>query len=319
MTSWKNDLEDAPKDIPLLAVVGPTGVGKTAVGIFLAQKLQGEIVNFDSVQVYKYLNIGTAKPSPEERAMAPHHLIDILEPEEPFHAAAFVTLADKAIEDIVRRRKQPILVGGTGLYLKALLHGLFPVGDVGPIRQRLKERLQKEGLSPLYQELQKIDPETAKRLSPSDWVRILRALEVYYATGKTFSTLAREHSFRPQRYPCLKIGLYLPRAQLYARLDQRVDLMLAQGFLEEVKNILKRGINPASKPLRSIGYRHMIAYLQGKVSLEEAVRLMKRDTRRYAKRQLTWFRADPEVKWFQPTEREKILSLALAFLKQAKS
>ncbi len=303
----KNDSAEKVKPIPLVAIVGPTGVGKTEVGIFVAENVGGEIVNFDSVQVYKYLNIGTAKPTPEERRRVPHHLIDFLDPNEPFNAATFVELADKAISEIASREKRPILVGGTGLYLKALIHGLFEVGDVSEIRKSLKARLESEGLKALYKELKEIDPETAARLPERDWVRILRALEVYYATGKTFSQLAKEHAFSQRRYPCLKIGLYIDRKELYRMLDERVDKMLRAGLLEEVKELLKRGFDPTLKPLRSIGYRHLIAYLKGEVDLQEAIRLMKRDTRRYAKRQLTWFRADPEIKWFTPFEKEKVL------------
>jgi len=300
--------------IPLIAVVGPTGVGKTEAGIFLARHLDGEIVNFDSVQVYRYFDIGTAKPTPEEREEAPHHLVDFLEPDEEFNAARFVELADRVIAELHARGKQPILVGGTGLYLKALLHGLFEVGDVSAIRRELTQRLQREGLPVLYEELKRVDPETARRLPPTDRVRILRALEVFHATGKPFSVLSREHAFAERRYPCLKIGLTLPREELYRRLDERVDKMLQAGLLEEVKALLDRGFSPELKPMRAIGYRHLAAYLRGELSLEEAVRQMKRDTRHYAKRQLTWFRADPEVIWFRPEEKEKMLSAAREFL-----
>ena len=307
---------DFENPIPLIAVVGPTGVGKTEVAVFLAEHLGGEVINFDSVQVYKYLEIGAAKPSPEELARAPHHLLGILELEEEFNAARFVELADQAIRELHRRGKQPILAGGTGLYLRALLHGLFEVGEVGEIRKRLKRRLEEEGLLALYQELERIDPETAKKVSPRDRVRILRALEVYYATGKTFSVLSREHAFRRRRYPCLKIGLTLPRAELYARLNARVDKMLEAGLLEEVKGLLARGYSPKLKPLRSIGYRHLIAYLKGELPFDEAIRLMKRDTRRYAKRQLSWFRREEDVHWFRPEEKEKILALCRKFLEE---
>ena len=307
---------DAKYKIPLLAIVGPTGVGKTDVGIFLAERLQGEIVNFDSVQVYRYLDIGTAKPTPEERQRVPHHLLDFLEPDEEFNAAKFVALADQAIAKLHAEGKQPILVGGTGLYLKALLHGLFEVGDVSSIREELKACLQREGLTALYEELKRVDPLSAQKIPPSDRVRILRALEVFYATGRPFSALAQEHAFAQRRYPCLKIGLFLPREELYRRLDARVDKMLAAGLVEEVQALLARGFSPELKPLQAIGYRQIVAYLQGKIPFEEAVRLIKRDTRRYAKRQLTWFRADPEVKWFHPEEKEKILKESQRFLKR---
>ena len=307
---------DAKYKIPLIAVAGPTGVGKTAVGIFLAERLDGEIVNFDSVQVYRYLDIGSAKPTPEERRRVPHHLVDFLEPSEAFNAAEFVARADEVIATLYARGKQPILVGGTGLYLKALLHGLFEVGDVSFVREKLQARLQKEGLEALYAELKRVDPETATKVPPRDRVRILRALEVYYATGRPFSALAREHAFAPRRYPCLKIGLTLPREELYRRLDLRVEAMLRAGLLEEVKGLLKKGFSPELKPLQAIGYRQLIAYLQGEISYEEAVRLIKRDTRRYAKRQLTWFRADPEIRWFHPQEKEKILQECRRFLRR---
>ncbi|OAG27750.1 tRNA (adenosine(37)-N6)-dimethylallyltransferase MiaA [Thermodesulfatator autotrophicus] len=309
-----NSEEKFEHNIPLIAVVGPTGVGKTEVGIFLAENLDGEIINFDSVQVYQLLNIGAAKPSPEELARVPHHLLGFLPLDKEFNAAQFVELADQAIKKLHREKKLPILVGGTGLYLKALLHGLFEVGDTSQARKELKARLKKEGLSSLYEELKRIDPAYARKISPKDWVRILRALEVYYTTGKPFSELAREHAFARRRYPCLKIGLTLPREELYRRLDQRADKMLAAGLLDEVRKILAMGYSPELKPLKSIGYRHMIAYLKGKLSFEEAVRLMKRDTRRYAKRQLTWFKRDHGVKWFHPNEKEKILVTAKKFL-----
>ena len=294
--------------------MGPTGVGKTALGIELAERFSGEIVNFDSVQVYRYLDLGTAKPTPEERARVPHHLIDILEPDEPFNAAAFVERADRVITEITARGHLPILVGGTGLYLRALLHGLFPVEVPEEIRLRLRDRLIREGLASLYEELRQRDPEAARRIHPHDRVRVLRALEVCLATGRTFSELARAHAFRERRYQALKIGLNIPREELYRRLDERVDRMLAQGLLEEVKSLLERGFSPDLKPLQAIGYRHMIAYLTGQLSFPEAVRLMKRDTRRYAKRQLTWFRADPEVKWFHPADREAIFREVERFL-----
>lgn len=297
----------------MVAIVGPTGVGKTALSLDLAERFRGEIVNYDSVQVYRYLDIGTAKPTPEERRRVPHHLFDLLEPHEPFHAAAFVEKADRVIAEITSRGRLPILVGGTGLYLKALLHGLFPVEVPEELRKNLKERLAREGLSSLYRELQEKDPEAAARIHPHDRVRILRALEVYYATGKPFSQLAREHGFRPRRYSALKIGLTLPREELYARLDRRVEEMLRSGLLEEVKKLLAR-YPPDLKPLQSIGYRHLIAYLSGRLPLSEAVRLMKRDTRRYAKRQLTWFRADPEVRWFHPADRKAIFEEVEKFL-----
>jgi len=308
-----NDVS-AEKLKKVVAIIGPTASGKTEIGLFLAERFSGEIVNFDSVQVYRGLDIGTAKPEPELRSRVPHHLFDILEPWEEFNAAAYAERAREVIREIVARGRLPVLAGGTGLYLKALLHGLFPVEVPGEIRERLRERLKEEGLSALYAELLRVDPEAARRIHPHDRVRVLRALEVFYATGRPFSELAREHAFRESHFRALKIGLYLPREELYRRLEARVEEMLSRGLLEEVRGLLSRGLSPELKPLQAIGYRHMIAYLRGELSWEEAVRLMKRDTRRYAKRQLTWFRADPEVHWFQPREKEKIFRLVEKFL-----
>ncbi len=303
--------------IRVVVICGPTGVGKTATAIKLAREIKGEIVGADSLQIYRYLDIGTAKPTPEERALVPHHLIDILEPHQPFDAAKFVHLADKAISEIVSRDRTPLVVGGTGLYIKALIYGLAPLsGKVGPVRERLKEELREKGREVLYRRLQSIDPQAAARISPGDTVRLLRALEIYELTGEPASRIWERHRFARPRYQALKIGLTLPRPILYARIEERTRQMFAQGLIEEVKGLLSRGFSPDIKPLKAIGYRQVVAYLEGKLTLEEAVAEVVKETKRYAKRQLTWFRADKEIFWFSPQETEKIIELTRRFLAQ---
>jgi tRNA dimethylallyltransferase len=281
-------------------LVGPTAVGKTGVALELADRLQAEIINADSLQVYRELEIGTAKPTPLERARAPHHLIDVAAPPEPYDADRYGVEGRKVLADLHRRQVPPLVVGGTGLYLKALLHGLFEEGAPRPdIRERLRREWQDLGLSRLHQRLAALDPATAGRLHPHDTYRILRALEVMEATGRPLSELFAAHRFRECPFQVLKLGLALPRDELNERIERRVEAMLAQGWLAEVEELLRR-YPPDLKPLQSLGYRHLINFLQGRWSWEEAIELLKRDTRRYAKRQLTWFKADPEVRWFHP-------------------
>jgi len=299
--------------IKVAILVGPTAVGKTAVAVAAAQRLGAEIINADSIQVYRELDIGTAKPSLAERARAPHHLVDIINPDEPYDAARYAREAREVISRLAARGVPPLVVGGTGLYIKALLYGLFADGVARPdIRQRLREERRMLGLAALYERLRRADPQTASRLAPGDTYRILRALEVLEATGRPLSAFLEEHRFRDCPYDPVKIGLILPRPELHARINQRVDLMLAAGWLEEVRGLLTR-YGPDLKPLRSLGYRHLVAYLQGKAGWEETVSHIKRDTRHYAKRQLTWFRADPEIRWFQPHQMTEIIRLLEEF------
>ncbi len=287
---------------PMVALIGPTAIGKTDLSLRLAQELNGEIIGVDSVQVYKRLDIGSAKPTREERSQVVHHLIDEIEPDEPFDAADFVRRARGLIKNMVKRGKVPLLVGGTGLYLKALLEGLAPCPGGDPlVRERLDSIRKEYGLERLYHMLADVDPETAGRIHPNDKARIIRALEVFEITGKPISAWHKKtYVDGGQVIPCIKVGLVRPRKELYDRIEKRVDQMMKEGFLEEVRSILESGFSPELKPLQSLGYRHMILHLSGKCSIEEAVRLLKRDTRRYAKRQLTWFRADPQVRWFNP-------------------
>ncbi len=283
-------------------LVGPTAVGKTVVALKLAQALGAEIVNADSLQVYRELDIGTAKPTPAERALIPHYLLDVVAPDEPYDAASFCRDGRLVLKELAHRGVPPLVVGGSGLYLKALLHGLF--GDGSPrveVRRRLGEDLAALGLPALYARLSGLDPLTARRLHPRDTYRILRALEVTQASGRPLSVWQAGHGFKDSPYLALKLGLTLPREELYRRIAARVEAMLAQGWLAEVEGLLHR-YPPHLKPFRALGYRHLIAYLKGRWSWEEACTLLSRDTRRYAKRQLTWFRADPEVRWFAPSQ-----------------
>jgi tRNA dimethylallyltransferase len=295
-----NNVGDENKKISLVIILGPTASGKTDLAIRLAERFDGEIVNADSMQVYRGMDIGTAKPPLKLRQSIPHHLIDIVGPEMNFSAADFRREATRAIADITGRGKTVFIVGGTGLYIRALLQGLVdsPSG-AGELRQELEETAKREGNEALLRELALIDPITAERLHPNDLVRIIRALEVYRLTGRPISQERSAHGFSGDYYRPLKIGLTMERRELYARIDQRVERMIAEGLVDEVKALLDQGFSPSLKALRSIGYSQISAYLAGEYGLDEAVRLIKRDTRRYAKRQLTWFNNDKEIKWVE--------------------
>lgn len=306
---------DRPRVVILL---GPTGVGKSRLAIELAEELGGEIINADSMQVYRYMDIGTAKPTPEEQRRVKHHLIDIVNPDQPFHAALYRTLGRKIIDQLHREEKPIFVVGGTGLYMKVLTRGIFPSPPVDPrIRERLKKEAEEKGREFLYERLRQLDPKTAFRLHPHDLYRVIRALEVFESTGMPLSFYHEQHRFGERPYEVLKIGLEMDRRQLYQRIDERVDQMIEKGFLEEVKRLLQMGYGPELKPLKSLGYRQMVQVLKNQISMEEAVRLVKRDTRHYAKRQWTWFRADPEVRWREPFRgRGEILLEVRSFLKE---
>ncbi|MEN3002136.1 MAG: tRNA (adenosine(37)-N6)-dimethylallyltransferase MiaA [Armatimonadota bacterium] len=280
----------------LYVILGPTAVGKTEVGLQVAECIDAEIISADSAAVYRGMDIGTAKPTPAERARVRFHLIDVADPDEPFTAAKFRELALEAIRDIQARGKRVLIVGGTGLYLRVLLHGfsLAPPPRDPELRRQLQQQAQQQGLHTLYERLQKVDPQAAARIHPNDAVRIIRALEVYEMTGQPISAWqARAES----ELPALKFGLTMPRPLLYRRIDARVDQMMAQGFLHEVQNLLSKGYNKDLPALKGLGYRHLIAHLMGEMGLDEAVRQWKRDTRRFAKRQMTWFRREPGVHW----------------------
>ena len=284
----------------VVALVGPTGVGKTDVGIALAAACGAEIVNADSRQVYRRLDIGSAKPTPAQQALVPHHLIDVVEPDEPFDCARFRALAVAAIADIVGRGKRVLVVGGTGLYVKALLRGLF----AGPSRDAAlrADLAREEAAAPgsLHRHLAAVDPTAAARLHPHDQVRLIRALEVYRLTGRPLSAWQAEHAFAARQFDSLILGLTLPRAELYARIEARCRVMIDAGLVDEVRALYAAGLDPGLPALRSLGYREVGEYVRGGCDLPTAVARMAQATRRLAKRQLTWFGADRSVTWAAP-------------------
>lgn len=284
--------------IRLLAIVGPTAVGKSALALRLAERFHGAIVSADSRLVYRGMDIGTAKPTPAERARVPHYLIDILDPDEPFGLAQFQELAYQAIADAHRKGYLPMLVGGTGQYVWAVLEG-WSIPRVPPqptIRAQLEEQARQEGPEALHRRLAELDPTAAARIDPRNVRRVIRALEVCLTTGQPISELQRKD---PPPYDTLMIGLQMERAELYARIDERVEQMIAAGLVDEVRGLLEAGYAPDLPAFSSVGYRQIIAYLRGEISLEEAVARIKRDTRRLVHQQSIWFRADdPRIHWF---------------------
>jgi tRNA dimethylallyltransferase len=287
-----------PELPPLIVICGPTAAGKTALALTLAEHYPVEVVSADSRQLYRLMDIGTAKPSAAEQAAVPHHLLDVAWPDEPFDAARFARLASTAITEIYARGRVPLLVGGTGLYIRALTEGL---ADIPPADLQLRTELQTEGerggAAALYRRLVTVDPTAAATLHPNDLVRIVRALEVFTLTGQPISSWQRDHGFRTSRYRLLKLGLNLERTALYARIDQRASAMFASGLLEETRTLLAYGYSAQLKSLQTIGYREAVRLLNGACSLSEALIDLQQATRRYAKRQLTWFRADPQMIW----------------------
>ena len=279
-------------------IVGPTGVGKTATAIALAKRLGAEIVNADSRQIFRGLDIGTAKPSWADRARVAHHLIDVREPDQPLDVARFGMMAEAAIADITSRGKRPIVAGGSGLYLKVLRHGIFNgPGASSKLRAELADIADRLGVDHLYQELRKVDPAAAARIEPRDTYRIMRAIEVFRLTGIPISQHQEAHRRTARTRASLTIGLELPRARLYESIDRRFDEMIANGLIDEVRGLIAAGFHPEMPPLSTIGYKHTAAYLRGELNLQDAIALAKRETRRLAKRQLTWFRRDREIVW----------------------
>ena len=279
-------------------IVGPTGVGKTEVALRLAEVLGAEIISADSRQIYKLMDIGTAKPTPEQRSRVRHHFIDLLYPDQDYSAGEFGRQARARIRALLARGKIPIVVGGSGLYIRALVDG-FSAPQVADreVREQLRHQAQTRGLDALYRELCRVDPESARRLHPHDRQRILRALEVYRITGRPLSQLWGEASPEPPDFHPLFFGLTRERRELYAHIERRVDHMIAQGLVEEVKSLKERGYHRGLNSMQTVGYREIFAYLEGECELAEAIHLIKRNTRHYAKRQLTWFGRDSRIEW----------------------
>lgn len=285
----------------IVVVAGPTGVGKSDVALELAEHLGGEIVGADSVQLYRHLDIGSAKPTREERARVPHHLVDVLDPRESYTAADFARDAGNAIGDIRSRGAVPLLVGGTALYVRALVEGICEApGETTEVRETLARRAAAEGWPALHEELARLDPVAAERIHRNDRIRIERALEVALTGGGAMSLRQAEHRQAPPCFLALHLALNIPREELYARIDRRVEFMLDGGWFAEVEALLDAGYDADLKPLQAIGYRDVVACLRGEVEREEAVRRIQRDTRRFAKRQLTWLRKEPGVHWYRP-------------------
>lgn len=282
----------------ILVVVGPTAVGKSALALDVAERCGAEIVSGDALQVYRGLDLGTAKPSSAERARVAHHLIDVLDPEERFSAGRFATLARSALDAIAARGRPAIVVGGSGLYLRALLEGIAPLPppDAG-VRERLERRHAEAGLAALRSELERRDPATASRLGAGDRQRILRALEVVLSTGRPLSSWLAETPFGRRPLPARRVGLTLPRALLYDRIEARVRRMIEGGWLDEVRTLLASGVRPEAPAFQAIGYAQWVRHLAGELGFEEAFRRIVVATRRYAKRQETWFRQEADVEW----------------------
>ncbi len=300
----------------LIIIPGPTGVGKTEIAVKLAGEYGGEIISADSMQVYRYMDIGTAKPTPDERSLVRHHLIDVVDPDEVFDAAIFVDMARKIIAALNRKGKNIFVVGGTGLYIDALIGGLFDgPGADSDLRSSYREDLKRYGSGYLYEKLREKDEAAAGRIHPNDVFRIIRALEVLELSGESIVKKQINHNFGDNIYDCLKMGLMIDRDQLYERIDKRVEKMMANGFVNEVKELMERGYNETLKPMQTFGYRHIVNYIKDIYDVKEAVRLIKRDTRHYAKRQLTWFRADKDIEWFAPSDIDAVRAKIEIFLR----
>jgi len=290
---------DSEKNI--IIVLGPTCVGKSATSIKIAKIFKSEIINCDSMQVYKGFDIGTDKLSQEKRENIPHHLLDIVPPSTQFTAADFVSLSVQAIGSILERKKLPIIVGGTGLYLKALLDGLFPEGRSDPnIRRRLEKEATDKGLDSLWKKLNELDPVYAQKIGCNDRIRIIRAMEVFLATKTPLSQhFLKTRSF-VKDFHIIKIGLKLERSEINRKIEERVDKMFEKGIVEEVRHLRETGVEEDAPPFRALGYKHVLRLIKKEMSSEEAIELTKRDTRHYAKRQMTWFRKMEGIRWFPP-------------------
>ena len=307
----------------VLALVGPTGSGKTRTAIRLCQALNAEIVSMDSMQVYRGMDIGTAKPTREELAAAPHHMIDVVEPDQMFTVSMYREMACEAIDDILARGRMPLLVGGTGLYLQAISYEMS-LGD-NCADHALREELHRiavenDGPKRLHERLQRVDPASAEKLHPNDVRRVIRALEIYETSGRAKSAQADEQR-REGPYHVLVYGLSLPREMMYARINARVDEMVRNGLLDEVKGLLDRGIEPRPEggAMQAIGYKEIVSALRGEMTMEQAVDLIKQGSRRYAKRQWTWFRHDPRTKWFDWTAYDSEDTLIYDLLRQIRT
>ncbi|HVT57870.1 MAG TPA: tRNA (adenosine(37)-N6)-dimethylallyltransferase MiaA [Thermoanaerobaculia bacterium] len=309
---------DPPNDPPLLAIVGATATGKSALALALAERLGGEIINADALQVYRGFDVGTAKPDAGERRRVPHHLIDILEPHERYSAGEFARRAREVVAGLRARRRLPVVAGGSGLYLRALLSGISPTPAGDPeIREELRRRLAREGLAALSAELARRDPATAARLAPGDRQRVLRGLEVALATGRPLSSWIAQQPFGIQGIAAIRVGLTLARGILYDRIAGRVARMMERGWTEEVAGLMRRGLDPDLPAFQAIGYRQLVQHVRGEWSRERAIDEIVRATRRFAKRQETWFRKEPDVTWFSAEDLERQIPRVLEHVERS--
>lgn len=295
----------------ILVIVGPTASSKTRMAVELSQRHNGEVISADSMQIYRTMDIGTAKPTKEEMGGIPHHMIDVADPEEDFSVARYVEMAARCVDDVLERGKLPIVAGGTGLYIDSLLSGrtFAPFSPDSALRGELERELEEKGGQAMLEALAQVDPEAAQRLHPNDHKRIIRALEVYRSTGKTITQHNRETQAIPPRYDALTIGLaFQDRQAMWRRIDQRVDEMVAAGLEDEVRRLLTSGISPKCTAMQAIGYKEFTQALSGEMTWQEAADVVKLRSRQYAKRQLTWFGRNPNtrwVRWDDPPEFEQ--------------
>ncbi len=293
--------------IKLVVICSPTATGKTGLAVELALAMGGEIVSADSLQVYRYLDIGTAKPTRAQREAVRHHLIDVVDPDEEYNAALYADQAGSVIEGLARAGKNIFVVGGTGLYIRALLHGILATPPVDQsIRDFYKQIRDRHGRGHLFGLLKEKDPLAAAQINPNDWVRVIRALEVFEQSGQSIVTMQREHAFAGSRYDVCKIGLHVERAELKRRIDLRVQQMASDGLVDEVREVLKRGYSQDLKPLQAMGYKQILGFLAGRYEWPQTLELISRATWQYAKRQMTWFCADRSIAWFGPDQFKKI-------------
>jgi tRNA dimethylallyltransferase len=305
-----------PESIPVVVVLGPTAVGKTGIAIRLAEELRGEIVSADSRLIYRGMDIGTAKPTPSQRKRIPHHLVDVADPQTPWSLAEYITATKQVLHEIDRRGRLPLLVGGTGQYLTALLEGWVPPGKMADetLRRELEKIADEEGPQVLHDRLQEIDPESAERIDHRNVRRVVRALEIYHASGLPPSQVRKKE---PSGLFDLRIGLHMPRKELYARIDARIDAMMEAGLVDEVRGLLARGVDPEIPAMSAIGYRQIVRFLQGEISEEEAVTEIRRATRQFVRRQANWFKPDDaRIHWFdvRPGVEKDILAETRSWL-----
>ena len=302
----------------VIVIVGPTASGKTETGLKLAEKLQSEIISADSRQIFKFLSIGTAKPTREELKKIKHHFVDFLNPDEYFNAAMFEREALKIIEQLFNQGKTPIVVGGSGLYIRALIDGIIDKGELNiPLRNQLLRERKEFGNEFIYNKLKALDPKAAATMLPQNWKRVIRAIEVFEETGKSIIEIQKEYS-RKVDFDFRQFGLLWKREKLYERIEKRVDSMIENNLVSEVKDVLKRGFSPQLNSLNTVGYKEIIAYLNGEYPLERAVELIKRNTRRFAKRQITWFKRDERIDWIQMEENTILEDVVDYILAKAK-